>query len=491
MGLYQELPDNSYIKKLLLGIEDAFTERFLQMKKNYETATDKEDKRMYRDKLGSMFWELYPMVAKLINPELSTAKRLFLRYGLVDLRNLSPEDQKFILEQPVTPVDYENETMFYADEWLQGIVDGKIKPSAVDETEGAAAATPAQTAQVVSGKQEKHIALLHVEKGRFDGFKQQRDKTLHDLTRIFDILREIHADPETNYEGVYSTEQSKALDEIPSLHKEIRKINKEMALCARVMSKAQDALDELQMESNGGGDGGVTQNSSSNKESLMSEVSNLRQMVKMTVGRKGNPFPLLTSGFLPKESRDYLFKGIVRKKLSQWLALDPEAFERVYKGETMNIMPYMILLPGYGVTGACWEALDNDNKQFGRGRVVLPIFTRSADLSLLTGVGDIRWQAAKEIASYYWMEEGLTGRYYEYYLEAKLKGDLKTLFITDYLIWMTKETQGVQKLEQNARYVFWRYVPLPTDNKIKLSNKGYYYNQLWEKEQIWRQNKNA
>ena len=491
MGLYHELPDNSYIKKLLLGIEDAFAERFLQMKKNYETATDKEDKRMYRDKLGSMFWELYPMVAKLINPELSTAKRLFLRYGLVDLRNLSPEDQKFILEQPVTPVDYETETMFYADEWLQGIVDGKIKPSAVDETEGAAAATPAQTAQVASGKQEKHIALLQVEKGRFDGFKAQRDKTLHDLSLIFEVLREIHADPETNYEGVYSVEQSKALDEIPSLHKEIRKINKEMGLCARVMAKAQEALDELQMESNGGSDGGVAQNSSSNKESLMSEVSNLRQMVKMTVGRKGNPFPLLTSGFLPKESRDYLFKGIVRKKLNQWLALDPEAFERTYKGEVMNIMPYMILLPGYGVTGACWEALDNDNKQFGRGRVVLPIFTRSADLSLLTGVGDIRWQAAKEIASYYWMEEGLTGRYYEYYLEAKLKGDLKTLFITDYLIWMTKETQGVQKLEQNARYVFWRYVPLPTDNKIKLSNKGYYYNQLWEKEQIWRQNKNA
>ncbi len=492
MGLYQELPDNSYIKKLLLGIDDAFAERFLQMKKNYETATDKEDKRMYRDKLGNMFWELYPMIAKMINPELSTAKRLFLRYGLVDLRNLSPEDQKFILDQPVTPVDYETETMFYADEWLQGIVDGKIKPSAVDETEGSAA-TPTQTAQIVSGKQEKHIALLQVEKGRFDGFKEQRDKTLHDLSLIFEVLREIHADPDadTKYEGVYSAEQSKALDEIPALHKEIRKINKEMGLCARVMSKAQEALDELQMESGGGDGGGTAQGSSSNQESLMSEVSNLRQMVKMTVGRKGNPFPLLTSGFLPKESRDYLFKGIVRKKLNQWLALDPEAFERVYKGEVMNIMPYMILLPGYGVTGACWEALDGDNKQFGRGRVVLPIFTRSADLSLLTGVGDIRWQAAKEIASYYWMEEGLTGRYYEYYLEAKLKGDLKTLFITDYLIWMTKETQGVQKLEQNARYVFWRYVPLPQENKIKLSNKGYYYNQLWEKEQVWRQNKNA
>ena len=153
MGLFQELPEKSYIRKLLIGVEDAFAERFLQMKKNYETATDKEDKRMYRDKLGNMFWELYPIIAKMINPELSTAKRLFLRYGLVDLRNLSPEDQKFILNQSLNPVNYAEETVFYADEWLQGIVDGKIKPSASDETEGP------KTSQIqphqVNAKQEK------------------------------------------------------------------------------------------------------------------------------------------------------------------------------------------------------------------------------------------------------------------------------------------------------------------------------------------------
>ena len=39
------------------------------------------------------------------------------------------------------PPAYETETIFYADEWLQGIVDGKIKPSAMDETGGPQAAT--------------------------------------------------------------------------------------------------------------------------------------------------------------------------------------------------------------------------------------------------------------------------------------------------------------------------------------------------------------
>ncbi|MGL4388517.1 MAG: hypothetical protein ACRCTJ_03895, partial [Brevinema sp.] len=94
MGLYDKLSEKSFLKKLLIGIDSDFVERFLTIKQNYETAQDKEEKRMYRDKFGSMFWELYGLVARMINPEMSSAKRLFLRYGLMDLRYLTPEDQE-------------------------------------------------------------------------------------------------------------------------------------------------------------------------------------------------------------------------------------------------------------------------------------------------------------------------------------------------------------------------------------------------------------
>ena len=43
MSLYDELPENGYIKKLLIGIDEAFVERFLSTKKDYETA--KEDRK--------------------------------------------------------------------------------------------------------------------------------------------------------------------------------------------------------------------------------------------------------------------------------------------------------------------------------------------------------------------------------------------------------------------------------------------------------------
>lgn len=484
MSLYDELPPKSFMRKLLKGVSPDFCEQFLQMKNQYETCKIKEDKRLYKDKLSNLFWELYTIIATMINAELGSAKRLFLRYGLVDLRNLTPEDQKFILSQPIEPVNYESETIFYVDDWLQGIVDGKIKASFGDETEDS---NDNKSLSFNDDKKEKYFSLLEVEQGRFDGFKQSRETIFGQLKNSLDIMMDDSLNTDIPYKGVPTQTQTKALDELVYFHKEIKKLNKEMKTSASTMVKAQQSIDEMK---------GTQDNSGTENfrelltKTIKREVASIRQMVKMTVGRQGNNTPFLTSSFLPRDTKDYFFRKTVKTKIDHWLSFDPEVFLRTYRGEQMNIMPYIILVPGYGTTGICWEPLDSNNKKFGRGRISLPIFTKTPDFSLLTAMGDLRWQVAKEVASYYWMEEGITGRYYGYYLEAKLKGDLKTLFINDYLLWMIKETQGVQKLEQDARYVFWRFVPLPDEKKIELSKKGYYYNQLWEKEQVWRKSDN-
>lgn len=489
MSLYEKLPEKSFLKKLLVGIDSEFVEKFLTIKHKYETTEDKEEKRMFRDKMTGIFWELYRLVAKMINPELSTAKRLFLRYGLIDLRYLTPEDQELILKRPIGTVNYQTDTVFYADEWLQGILDGKIKPSAVDETNlsSESSQNTAMASHQNSGRQEKFEAILTVELNRMENFVSERQESVKKLEYIVQTLSNVYQDPDTGIEGPFSKEQLSAFEDIPNIQKEIRRLNKEIVSTARAIRKAQDALQEFD---NFASSNGSPMMHNAMLSSVLSEVDNLHQMHKMTVGRQGNPFPYLNSQNIPKETKDYLYKETVIAKLNYWLEIDPEAFYRTYKGQNHNILPYFILLPGFGTTGICWEPLDRNNKQFGKGRVGLPIYTRAPDISLLSAIGDIRWQVAKEIASYYWMEEGLTGRYYEYYLEAKLKGDLKSLFVTDYILWMTKETQGVQKLEQNARYVFWRYVPMPDERKLMLSKKGYYYNQLWEKEQVWRQGQN-
>ncbi|MGL4393796.1 MAG: hypothetical protein ACRCS8_01015 [Brevinema sp.] len=489
MGLYDKLSEKSFLKKLLIGVDADFVERFLTIKQNYETATDKEDKRMYRDKFSAMYWELYTHIAKMINPEMSTAKRLYLRFGVMDLRYLTPEDQEAILKRPITAPSYENDTIFYADEWLLGILQGKIKPSAVDETEKAPKGAPSGGgggAAMASGRQEKFQATLKVEEERLVNFLAQRATALESLTAVVESLKELHQEPESTVAGAFSKEQLAAFDGMPNIQKEIRRLNKEISTTIKTIDKAKESLKDLEGGEDAGGGFGGGGMVGGNMAHVVSEVDNIRQMHKMTVGRQGNLFPYLSSQNIPKETKDYLYKETVKKKLDEWLKIDPEAFFRTYKGENHNIPPYFILVPGYGTMGVCWEPLDPQNKQFSKGRISLPIYTRIPDASLLMAVGDIRWQVAKELASYYWMEEGLTGRYYEYYLNAKLKGDLKSLFVKDYVLWMTKETQGVQKLEQDARYVFWRYVPMPDDRKVMLAAKGYYYNQLWEKEQVWR-----
>ena len=57
-------------------------------------------------------------------------------------------------------------------------------------------------------------------------------------------------------------------------------------------------------------------------------------------------------------------------------------------------------------------------------------------------MGDLRWQVAKEKAQHYWMEEGLTGHYYQWFSEKHLKGDVKERFINDYTLWITKESRN-------------------------------------------------
>jgi hypothetical protein len=111
------------------------------------------------------------------------------------------------------------------------------------------------------------------------------------------------------------------------------------------------------------------------------------------------------------------------------------------------------------------------------------MFPRDLKTALLYALGDLRWQIAKEKALHYWMEEGLTGYYYQYAQEKKLKGDLKDMFIQDYILWVKFESQGMQKLEREVRSIFWRYIPFPQSIKDLLKNRGYYYAELYKKDQ--------
>jgi hypothetical protein len=202
----------------------------------------------------------------------------------------------------------------------------------------------------------------------------------------------------------------------------------------------------------------------------------------MTVGRQGNHFPILTGEYFHCGPNDVGFRENVINLFSRIESIDPEAFCRVYKNRLNRIVPYVLLLPTYGDTGLCWEPFDKHNRATSRGRIIIPMYPRNLYIAVLSAVADLRWQVAKEKASYYWMEEGLTGNYYQWFAAQKLKGNIKDFFTQDYILWMTKEAEGIQKLDKDVRITFWRYMPFSKEVKEKLSTRSYVYQELCQRD---------
>ena len=256
------------------------------------------------------------------------------------------------------------------------------------------------------------------------------------------------------------------------------KIDKELVSYLNEYQEAKEIEDSLDAKL----EGGEEQNASVSSSELDTEVGTIRQMAKMTVGRQGNPFPIFTREFFHCMPRETGFRENVIDIMAWIESIDPLAYCRMHKNVSNRIVPFVILIPTYGEFGFCWEPFDRYNRITSRGRIVIPMYPKSLKVALLMAVADLRWQVAKEKASYYWMEEGLTGQYYQWFVSQKLKGDIKDYFIKDYVLWMTKESDGVQRLEKETRAIFWRHIPFAQEVKEKLRTRSLTYQELYQRD---------
>lgn len=484
--LFDALPE-SFLKKVLTDEKPDTVDNLLNIKAQFEKETDKERKVIFKERLSTAFWTLYAEIGRKMSKNLSREKRLLLRFGLFDLKYLSSDDQKFILAVKFDDPDPEN-TMFYADEWLLAVAEGRIKPSIVDEASRSVTEKKDAGAQ---SKIERIQGSMDGDKRNYGSFNEKRKMLEDAVVSLVNMIVSHSHDSLIGMPDNYNEDQLRKMDEMQDAVRELKKIDKDMRLAKNSYYDRYEELRALQAEMGSAPQQNLTEPQNygaADARTLENEVNNaLRQMAKMCVGRQGNHFPMLLSSFMPKETRDYNFKGNALKFMQDIEKLDPTIFERIYKQNTTRIPPYIILIPGYGNLGICWEPYDKYNKATSKGRIAIPIFSRNPRLSIVMAMGDFRWQVAKEMAGYHWMDpsEGITGKYYEYLSENKLKGDIKTQFIEDYLLWITKESEGVQKLHKDVRYIFWRNIPFPKELKENLKNKGFYYNELYEKEKIY------
>jgi len=437
------------------------------------TATDPKDRSVFRPQLIIAYWEFLRSVAKKAPGKLIPAKKFLLRFNILHPKLLKPETRNFFatlvveneLEQPV----------YYVDEWLKAVGTGVVGTSTTDEVKFARNNTKMKLQQLMekaNGKFEGSKALLK-------GKNQERRELESTLQTNVKLITE-HT-PLGGFQGLseaYNDSQRRGFTEIQDTLKDLLKCDRELNTLLRDYYNAEADMKLLRDKFDDSEGDDVL-----DLQAVDTEFDTIRQSTKMTVGRQGNHYPILSSEYFHCGPNDVAFRENVIEMLARIESIDPEAFCRIYKNKQNRIVPYVVLLPSYGDTGICWEPFDKRNRATSRGRIFVPMYPKNLYVAILSAVADLRWQVAKEKASYYWMEEGLTGHYYQWYLSQKLKGDIKGYFVEDYILWMTKEADGIQKLDKTVRGVFWRHMPFSQETKEKLKTRSYVYQELYQRDQ--------
>lgn len=474
--LYEEQPspvfdDPAYYKKVL-GNENETAQRLHTLLSKYLTCQDPKDRAVYRQQIIPAYWDFATNLALRAGAgKAEPAKRLALRFGLILPSLLTPE-QKDLFARIIDDNIYA-EPIFYLDEWLSYIGSGKINPSSTDEVKTNRADDSSRFQQLLSKAQGKLQSAENLLRAKSEERLRAEGELKKKLESIFD-----HATL-PGFSGVkacFTEPQKRALGEIGESLRAIVGMDKELQGFIGDYETAESDVRSLQQKVDTSG-GGTT-----NSSGVQAEFATIRQMAKMTCGRQGNHFPILSREYFHSSPREIGIRENVIETLRWIESIDPEAYCRMYKAQLNRIPPFAILIPSYGDFGFCWEPFDRYNRVTSRGRIAIPMYAKNIQIAVLSAVADLRWQVAKEKASFYWMEEGLTGNYYQWFQAQKLKGDVKEYFINDYLLWMLKESDGIQKLSKEVRGVFWRYMPFSREIKAKLKTRATVYQELCQRD---------
>lgn len=467
----QLFSSTDFYKQALSG-EGEEAKRVHSLLAKFLNVEDPKERSMYRSKLISAYWNLAASIAVKIHTRIPDAKRFMLRFGYLLPTALSKAQRDLIGR--VIDRDDTGEPVYYVDEWLRKVAHGEVGQSAQDEVR-------------ISQKDHGERLMIQVDKARGSrdvqiGLIKAKMNELETAEHVLkeksailashDILEDYY-----HLKAPYTPNQRSALAEINQVMRQILTIDKEMTSLFRQLEEADQLVEKLQRKvSDLGADIQV------DTKTIEQEFNTVRQMAKMSVGRQGNHIPFLMQQYFRPLERDLGTRENVIRELTCIEQIDPGAFTRTYKQQLNRIVPYIILLPCYGDRGICWEPFEKFNRATSRGRVAMPMYAKDLRTAVISAVADLRWQIAKEKAQHYWMEEGLTGHYYMWAESQKLRGDIKEYFIQDYLLWITKESEGTQKLNREVRGIFWRNIPFPQSLRDSLRKRGFVYDELYKKD---------
>ncbi|RKX79347.1 MAG: hypothetical protein DRP87_03515 [Spirochaetes bacterium] len=463
--------DKDYYKKVLSG-EGESSHRVHEALTKFLKSQDPQDRTLYRGKLQSAYWNLAAGIASKIHTNLPLQKILLLRYGVL-LPTLISKEQREIISKII----FDNNTgepVYYTDEWLKAVASGKVSSSAMDETKQSSKNENQKIftkLEKAKGQVEAQLALLKNKLIEMDSHEISLKEKINFLTK-----REIRAGHE-GLKDVYNVSQKSVIGEATEILKQLNRLDREATSLYEELEEAQENYKTLSEEAKQLGADTEVDNAQ-----IIKEFNTVRQMIKICVGRQGNHFPIAMQQYLRANINDIATRENVIHHMAAVEHLDPGIFLRTFRRQTNRIIPHVILVPCYGDRGICWEPFERFNRATSKGRIAIPMYPKDVRTAVIYALGDLRWQVAKEYAQHYWMEEGLTGKYYQWFSDRKMKGDVREAFIQDYYLWITKESEGTQKLDREVRGIFWRNMPFPQEIKDKLKNRGFVYSELYKKD---------
>jgi hypothetical protein len=291
-----------------------------------------------------------------------------------------------------------SQPVYYLDEWLKAVGTGAIKTSMTDEVRVAK-----------SNEQGRLKQLLDKAAGRRDGaynlLKAKCDERTTYETALLEKAKQLqeHA-PLPDFPGLlssYTEMQKRLFSEVQEIMKNMIRADREAEKFLADLEQANEDIATLEGKVDEAG-GGVAVD----VQAIDTEFETVKQMAKLTIGRQGNHFPILIKEYFRANPNDIATRENVVAQLAWIESIDQEAYCRSYRNKLNRIVPFVVLLPCYGDLGICWEPFDRFNRATSRGRIAVPMYSKSLAIALLTATADLRWQVAKEKASYYWMEEG-------------------------------------------------------------------------------------
>lgn len=465
--------DPGYYKAVLAEVGEPAT-RVHKIFTDLMNAQDPETRGQNRLRFIPAWWDFLESLVRSLGPGMPEAKRLALRYGVLLPTLLTPEQKTNLAS-----IIFENttgETIHYVDEWLLKVGSGDVAPLATDE----------EVKTVKKGSTDTAALQQRLEKaqGQFQAQSNLIATRIKEMMSAEDsLIRAAQTARQHDKHGQFpqlldtlNSSQRSALGSMNELLRTIAALDREVTVYFRDLEKMQNEVTLTQQKlSEAGG-------TSLDARVAVKELGTIRQLAKMSVGRQGNHFPVVMKQYLPPRLEDISTRENVLKLMTDIERIDPGLFHRVFKNTVNRIVPHVILLPSFGDTGVCWEPFEKYNRSTSRGRIAVPMYSKNLKVAVLTALGDLRWQVVKEKAGFRWMEEGLSGWYYQWFSEQGFKGDVKESFIQDYIIWITKESEGNQKLDKDVRGIFWRNTPFPQEIRESLKNRGFAYSELYKKD---------